>query len=126
MGITGGATCRLHSRLCRRPVCNHHLCTQRRIVPIGVRARGALLEGFGAAPLLEVVAPGSKAGSSEAMEPVRCPLGPAMEVGEVEAALTALRGPLLQPVLEAGAARLPALARLGDRQAAGLLVPRAA
>ena len=91
-----------------------------------MRARGALLEGFGAAPLLEMVAPGSKAASLEALEPVRCPLGPAMEVGEAEAALAALRGPLLRPVLEAGAARSLASARLGDRRAVVLLVPQAA
>ena len=50
-----------------------------------------------------------------------------MEVGELaEAALTALLGPLLRPVLEAGVARLPALARLDDRRTAGLLAPLAA
>ena len=103
MGITGGATCRSRSRLCRRQVCNHLLCTQRRIVPTGVRARGALLAGFGAAPLPGVVAPGLRAASLVVPGPARRPLGPALEVGElVEAALTALLGHLLRPVLEAG------------------------
>ena len=83
------------------------------------------MEGFGAAPLLGVVAPGSKAASSEALELVHCPIGSAMEVREVEAALAALRGPLLRPVLEVGVARLLASAWLGDRRAAAL-VPRAA
>ena len=98
---------------------------QRRIVPTGARARGALLAGFGAAPLLEVVAPGSKAASSEALEPAQCLLGLAKEVGEAEAALAALRGPLLRPVLEAGVALLPASALPLDRWLAAL-APRAA
>ena len=126
-GITGGVACRSRSRLCRRRVCNHLLCTPQRIVPTGGRARGALSADFGAAPLLGVVAPGSRAASSVVLGPARRPLEPALEVGELaEAALTALLGPLLRPVLEAEAARLPALARLGDRQAAGLPAPRAA
>ena len=89
---------------------------QRHIVPTGAPARGVLSAGFGAAPPLGV-APGSEAASSEALEPARCPLGLAMEVGEAEAALAAFHGPLLLPVVEAGAARSPAAARLGDRRA---------
>ena len=66
---------------------------QRRIVQVGARARSALSEDFGAA--LAAAASGSEAASSEVLEPAQYPLGPAMEVGEVEAVLAALRGPLL-------------------------------
>ena len=127
MGITGGVACRLRSLLCRRRVCNHLLCTPQRIALIGGRARGAPSVGFCAAPLLEMAALGSRAASLAVLGPARRLREPALEVGELmEAALTALLGPLLRPVLEAEAARLPALARLGDRQAAGLPAPRAA
>ena len=71
------------------------------------------------APLMGV-AQGSEAALPEASEPVQCLLGLAKEVGEAEAALAAFHGPLLSPVLEAGAVRFPAAARLGDRRAAGL------
>ena len=67
------------------------------------------------------------AASTAALGAARRLREPASEVGEMlEAALTALLGPLLRPALEAEAARLPALVRLGDQRAAAFLAPRAA
>ena len=102
-----------------------------RIVSTGGRARGAPSVGFCAAPLLEMAAPGSMAASmaasTAALGAARRLWEPASEVRErLEAALTTLLGPLLRPVLEAEAAQLPELARLGGRRAAAFLAPRAA
>ena len=73
-----------------------------------MRARGAPSEDFDAA--LAAAALGSVAASSEALGPARCPLSPALEDGEAEAASAALQGrsKRLDPV--AGAALLPASA----------------
>ena len=57
---------------------------------------------------------GSEAALPEALELVSRLLGLAKEDGEAEAALAAFHRPLLLPVVEAGATRYLAAARLGD------------